>query len=237
MTFNIQEFSSIVGHKGLARAPHFMVNINAPAGMPNPSNDLKFRIDSVNIPGRQINAFEFKPYGPSFKIGFSEQHGEVSINVMLSPDLAEKKYFLRWQDIIVGYGRGATNFGMGTFDIGYYDDYKTTINIFQYDMTGRLRYTCNLIDAWPVSITDLPSDWSNDIFHRLGVTFHYRLFQDEAPGFYDTVLTEMRNESYSDGTVVNSNPNPINTGPGGLMETPSNLNGQTPTQQDTTLTG
>lgn len=237
MVFNIQEFSSIVGHKGLARVPHFMVNITSPAGLPTPSNDLKFRIDSINMPGRQINAFEFKPYGPAFKIGYGEQHGEVSINIMLSPDLAEKKYFLRWQDIIVGYGRGSNNLGMGTFDIGYYDDYKAIIDIFQYDQTGQQRYACKIIDAWPVSISDLPSDWSVDMYHRLGVTFHYRLFQDETSGYYDSVLTEMANESYQDGVAYNGNPNPINSGPGGLMETPSATEGQTSLQQDTTLTG
>lgn len=118
---------------------------------------------------------------------------------------------MRWQDIIVGYGRGVTNFRPGTFDVGYYDDYKGTIDIFQYNIIGQQVYQCKLIDAWPVGISDLPADWSAENIHRLQVTFHYRLFQDETPGFYDQVSGEMEAESYSDGIVLNNNPNPINS--------------------------
>lgn len=106
MPFNIQEFSSEVGRRNVARVPHFMVGINGP--IPSPV-EMRLRIETVSFPGRQINSFEYRSYGPPYKIGYAEQYGEVSMSILLSPNFQEKLFFQRWQDLIVGMGRGATS--------------------------------------------------------------------------------------------------------------------------------
>lgn len=89
----------------------------------------------------------------------------------------------------------------GTYDIGYYDDYKGRINIFQYDVTGQMRYACTLIDAWPVNVADLQGDWSSDSLHRLMVTFMYRQYRDEQEGYYDGLLNNIQDTTYNDGAA------------------------------------
>lgn len=217
MPFDVQEAAANL-NKGFARASHAVVSISSPQGMTQaPAQDLRFRIETINIPGRQINTFEFKPYGPAYRIGYAEQHGEVSINVLLSPDFSEKLFFQRWQDLIVGYARGIDNLVAGTFDIGYYNKYISNVDIFQYDKLGDLVYSCKLVEAWPVGISDLPADWSSDTLHRLQVTFVYRYFKDESPGFYNETMQDLA-ENYQDGVVepvstnISGNPSPTPLG-------------------------
>lgn len=200
---DIGSFSAIIGQNGVARSSDFMVNITKPKKLNfNVPSDLRARIDTINIPGRTIQSFEYKSYGPAYKIGYNDLYGDCQINIMLSPNFREKQFFQRWQDLIVGFGRSSTNFEQpGAFDIGYYHDYIGTVDIFQYNKLGQRVYSCALVDAWPISITDLPADWSTDGIHRLGVSFCYRLFNDDTSGDQQIAASQA---NYGDGVVTNS---------------------------------
>ena len=44
---------------------------------------------------------------------------------------------------------------------------------YQYDLTDKLAYSVDLIEAYPIAVNQLDLDWSNDGHHKLVVVFAY----------------------------------------------------------------
>jgi hypothetical protein len=65
-------------------------------------------------------------------------------------------------------------------NIRYKQEYATILTINQYDVTNKLSYSCNLYDAFPVSVNQMDLDWSGDGYHKLNVTFAYTYWQNNS---------------------------------------------------------
>ena len=177
---NVQDFISHIGQTGLANLSRFDCLITGVAGMPETQAGLTYRIRSASFPGRGVGIIDYVTYGPPQAIGIESTTSAFSIDVILSEDFAEKLYFERWQDKCVGYARGSATPLVGMFDIGFYDEYKGTVQIRQYDAADNIVHSCTLIEAWPVDVGDIQSSWHSDELASINVKLAYRYYINDA---------------------------------------------------------
>lgn len=135
MSFSIDRFGSEIGRRGVAKPSLFYVNVFSPRGMTARGDNLPLRIESCNFPGRRLLTTVLRYAGPPRMIPYSfDKNGVFSFNTIMSEDLYEREYFMQWQDLAAGgtvrTDRSSKN--AGQFDVGFYDDYVSRIEILQF---------------------------------------------------------------------------------------------------------
>jgi len=180
MAFNIQNMISQGLKGGVAKTSHFEVLISRPAGLrlgpAISAEDLRYRADSVEIPGRNIMTIDqrFSMNGPINKVPYAQTHGDITITFLLSQDLKEKDFFEKWQESMLD----TTPQGFGqAFNVKYFDSYKSNLDIRQFDERGRLQNTIRLVDAYPIIMNGIQMAWSDDQIARLSLQFAFRYYE------------------------------------------------------------
>ncbi len=107
--FNVENMITTLNTQGLAKTSHFEVYVNAGnvGGDSKVERDLAFRIESVDLPGRNLlfTDHKFGNIGPINKIPNGGQtYTDVTMSIICSEDLREKEYFEWWQEQMVNHG-------------------------------------------------------------------------------------------------------------------------------------
>lgn len=186
MAFNVQNIISSLNKTGVAKASHVEVQITPPPKLDlGSTRDLMFRVDSVELPGRTVQTIDHKfiNYGPINKVAYAPVYGDVSISFILSNDLREKYYIEQWQDLMID--TDALTEGtepMRKFNAQYFDDYVGTVDIRQYNESGKHTTTHKLIQAYPIIINPISMGWNESDIARMTVQFAYRYYKVEKDG-------------------------------------------------------
>ena len=98
-------------------------------------------------------------------------HEPAGIAFIVDDDMQQKVFFDAW----LNYINPQYN-----YNFRYKGDYVTTVTINQYDVTGELSYSVDLIDAYPISMNQMDLDWASDGYHKLSVTFAYTYWQNNS---------------------------------------------------------
>ena len=191
MAFNVNKMIHEGLRFGVAKTSDFEVRINPPeklARVTEMTRELSFRADTVEIPGRTAMTIDhrFSNNGPINKVPYAQLYPDVTITFLLSDDLGEKKYMELWQskmlDTTPSNGVAAGQLYKHTgFNVKYFDDYKSTINIKQYDRTGLEQNEIILIDAYPIIINGIQMGWGDDSIAKLSVQFALRYYEIKSP--------------------------------------------------------
>jgi hypothetical protein len=194
MAFTVNEFISNINSRGVAYKSDFEVRIlprqgfrseyirrSGPAAIsPNAVlEDLTFRIEATELPGRAVQTIDYRDHGVLRKIGYNAQYSDVGITIICSEDLREREFFDIWQDIIVGDHRSLVDTGVidKKFNAGYYDDYICDMELIQYNrQTQKETYKVKLEEVYPLQISPLQVAWSDGEVHKLSITLAYRYY-------------------------------------------------------------
>jgi len=157
-------------------------NTNMFSGMERQTDlrKLSLRAQSVNLPGRNLSTSnDTNIYGPEREIVEGVTYAEeISIDFQASSELTERVFFENWQ-------RQA--FNETTWNIGYYNDYVGSMEIYILDKQNKKRYGIKLHDVFPKTIgpNSLAYD-ANDTLMLTPVSFSFRywtsLDQNQNPG-------------------------------------------------------
>ena len=189
MAFDIDSFTAEMHSVGFARPSDFEVEIGGDIlskvgssfGL---SSSLMFRVNTAELPQRNVEAISYAEYGAPYKIGGGVNYVDTPISIICSPDLREREFFMRWQDLIGGFHRNPdldADQRKNQFNIGYYDNYvaKKGITIYQLDQQGFKTYAVDLIDAYPLVINPLSLSWANGSeVQVMNVTIAFRYFEE-----------------------------------------------------------
>jgi hypothetical protein len=191
MAFDIDSFTAEMHSVGFARSSNFEVeisgniisNISGPGTEFGLSSSLLLLINSATFPGRGVTDITYKDYGAPYKIGGQLNYVPIDIQIICSPDLREREFFMRWQDLIGGLHRNPglnTNIRHSEFDIGYYNDYvcKKGFTLYQLDQNGFKTYAIDLIDSFPMQVAVQSYNWDSSDLQILNVTMAYRYFEE-----------------------------------------------------------
>ena len=175
-------------------------NQNVFGGMERQSElrKISLRAQNVTLPGRNLaTTQESNVYGPDREIVEGVTYADdISMSFQASSGLDERVFFENWQ-------RQA--FNEKTWNIGYYNDYIGTIEMYVLDKQEQRRYGIKLWEVFPKTIgaNDLAYD-SNDQIMLLPVSFTFRywtsLDQNQNPQInvfdrvFDTVVNTAERE-------------------------------------------
>jgi hypothetical protein len=201
MPFNIEDFNSSISKSGVASTSQFeamilggpgsytggTTNILSTFGL---EEGMRFRIESVNLPGRNLTTLDQNYHGPSRAMPYRFTQQPVTMTVILSRDMREREIFMRWQDYFVGHYRVNPNRNVmvGQFDTKYYQDGIGTIKILQYSIpvkntsssysktsadNYKLQTEILLEEAYPISVNDIAMAWGDEGYGKLQVEIRY----------------------------------------------------------------
>ncbi len=170
---DIKEFrSSFTGE--LAKPSRFKVIVNLPASLGSTidSRTLALRCENAALPGRTLATSDLRIYGPTEKYPYQTTYDDIALTFICDSNMIEKAAFDAWMEKI--NPRTSWNFE-------YKSNYASRITIIQYDNSDNEVHKVNLIDAFPIAVSQLDLDWSSDApYHKLNVVFAYTYWETEA---------------------------------------------------------
>ena len=136
---------------------------------PKKLRDISLRCESVSLPGRNLSTVtDANIYGPVREIVEGVTFAEdLTMIFQASSGLDERVFFENWQKLA---------FNEDTWDVQYYNDYTSIIEIYLLDKQDQRRYGLKLYEAFPktVSSTELNYGTSGEIIKTsVGMTFRY----------------------------------------------------------------
>ena len=129
---------------------------------------IYLRCEAVTLPGRNVSTMtDTNIYGPTREVVEGVTYAEdVTLTFQSSSDLDERTYFEQWQENM---------FNPDTWNLGYYNDYVGTVEIYILDKQDQRQYGLKLHEAFPKSInaTSLSAASSNEII-KVDIAFSFR---------------------------------------------------------------
>ena len=149
---NVSDFTGVISSKGLASSNKFEVSISFPASLRvnNGNNDLNLMCDSATIAGKTIQSTPEINYGVRREVAYNAPTlGDLTLSFYCTEELEEKKKLDQWQNLMV---KTTTRQGdVGSYDIGYYDNYAkdTKITVTKLSVSGKPTYKHEYRDVFP----------------------------------------------------------------------------------------
>ena len=177
MPFNIDTFKSSIENDGYLKNSHFQVGFVPPILLginSNVSNMIRFRTDSFTAPGINILAADINRYGvgPSQKQPYNVAFNEASIGVLVDQNGDLYNMWNEWiRRIFEHSGQASTQ--IPSYSVEYKDNYSTTIQIIMFDQTGEPVKTIDLFQAFPLTISNVPLNWSDNSLVKLNINLTY----------------------------------------------------------------
>lgn len=166
----IDKFKQQVHSQGILRGNRFKVKMYPPLSLMIGQDDdaLERYATAVTLPGRNVGLLERSEYGEARSVGVVHEHGECSVDFILSEDTRERRYIERWQDLI---------FNPLQQKYGYYSNYIGKVEIHLLGHNNRkTEASYELQEAFPTSIGDLSLEYGDGTMKTMSVTFKYRRY-------------------------------------------------------------
>ena len=139
----------------------------------NITETFSFRCEKAELPGRTLaTAEDAVGGGPSLKLPYDVTYNDITLSIICSADMKERKFFEEWMDRIIGRG-GRTNAGL----VSYYSDYAlgVSLKVEQLNEAGTTLIAYTLQDIYPTALTPMNAAWEEtNTYQRFGVTLAYR---------------------------------------------------------------
>ena len=157
--------SEVVRPGNFARQYNYTVDFTSPAGMSAATEEMLMRCETIVFPGQNISTTEDNlRIGPLRDHASNVTYGDITAVFFCSADLAERKFFEEWQNLIFNED----------FQMGYYDQYKTDMVIKQYNEFHQNSYSVKVHEVYPKSFTDMELNTTEKTsFHKFTVTLSF----------------------------------------------------------------
>ena len=177
---------------GYAQPNRFEVLITRPQASADENRQVSMRCESINLPGRNLNTTtDSNIYGPTREIVDGVTYADdIAMTFQASSGLEERVFFEEWQTLA---------FDERTWNVGYYNDYISTVDVYLLDRQDNRRYGLKFHEAFPKTInaTELNQGTNNEII-KLEVVLSFRYWttldiERQRPSLgdkiFDTILT------------------------------------------------
>lgn len=185
---DLNKFTSyITSNGGIAKSNRYRVIL--PSNQIDTTTDLNLLCESTSLPFLQIGTKEMIVGPKPFKIGNQRLTDDVTMTFLLTNTYSIKKYFDRWQKLIV----------KDNYEVGYHNEYVRDIQIDQLSdnvvyvpksgpddglrgptnnvdpvaLEPKIVYSCVLKNAFPTSVSQIDLNTSNGEAVKLTVQFSY----------------------------------------------------------------
>ena len=188
MSFSVGTFrTKLESGGGPAYGDRYHVAFNAPTGVEfeaatyiktegvtNITSRLSWLCDTINIPSRSLTTTEFRTYGLPVKRPYGSVYTESQMEFLCTRNMGEKKFFDAWLNYI---------FNNNSYDIAYYDNYVTDIDIYHFDRSAtdandlsKSTYHIKLEEAYPTLVGEISMNHTATEVLKLPITFTYKKY-------------------------------------------------------------
>lgn len=189
MPFSIDEFKGYVaGGGGILKNNRFAVRMTVPKALRGKSisgssvtdmnRGIEFFAERVTLPGMSLQTSEMRRLGiGNLEKGFwGAAFTDCDITFRIDQKSKLWNYFQIWMNTIYNFSDGNNN----NYELEYKDNIVAPVSIFVYNeqTPKKPTITVDLIDAYPVSISDVSLNWGDQDFVRLNVRFNFRTWQE-----------------------------------------------------------
>ena len=188
MSFSVETFrAKLEEGGGPAYVDRYHVSFKAPDGVIKEANAylatentekitsrLSWLCDTINIPSRSLTTTEFRTYGLPVKRPYGSVYTESQMEFLCTRNMGEKKFFDAWLNYI---------FNNRSYDMAYYDNYTTDIDIYHFDRTatdandlGKSTYHIKLEEAYPTLVGEVSMNHTATEILKIPITFTYKKY-------------------------------------------------------------
>ncbi len=169
--------SFLHGRDGYAKPARYEVVIGLPRGATKTESvnnsiarQVSYHCETIDFPGRQLSSKpDLSTYGIEREIVYGQLFDDVSATFYVSTDHKEQKFFNDWQSIAAS---------PEDFNIGYYYDYVSAVDIYQLDERDTRRLGIRLLEAFPKTLGPISMSYgSTNAIEKLTVTFKYKRWE------------------------------------------------------------
>lgn len=149
------------------------------------SEDLSFLCDAVEFPGQSLTSSEYRIPGKlKLKVPYLRELNEITVSFYHNDKIPLYAYFTNWIQNISPTNSTNEYFNniVGSMSIVQFDEVAGVRgfirDIFSSPIGGvntnlRKYMTVDLENVYPLSFSSMPSNWADDGFHKMNVTFFY----------------------------------------------------------------
>ena len=132
---------------------------------------ISLRCESISMPGRNLNTTtDSNIYGPTREVVDGVTYAEdINMTFVASSGLGERVFFEEWQKLA---------FDESTWDVGYYNDYVSIIEVYILDRQDQRTFGLKLWECFPKTITgtELNQATNNEII-KTSISFSFRYWE------------------------------------------------------------
>lgn len=171
MTFSINDFNSKINRYGLSKSNLFHVVVNTPPCLQSEFSSefygtgLQFFCRSAEVPDMAIETVPVYHQGTGLPVQRTNGMRMSNLNTvfMLDSEFRVKHFFHGWLQRMYNYSidniHGEVD-GQLPYEIGYPDDYKTTVTVTQFSSNSTDNfYTYRYLNAFPTTIGSVSLSW------------------------------------------------------------------------------
>ena len=180
---NINEIINSITSSGVAYNNRYEVLINYPTALIqknyNSIREISVRCESISVPGRSFSTTPYRFYGPARNMPYETTYsGELSMSVIVSADLRERRFFESWMDSICN---------PFNYKMNYYDQYTTNMEIRILNKTDTSSQIFLVEEVYPKALGEiqLGYDKDNEIMKQ-EVTLSFRKYQSAYTPYVST---------------------------------------------------
>ena len=188
MSFSVENFrAKLESGGGPAYGDRYHIYFNPPAAVATEATAmmqheaassvtqrLSWLCDTINIPSRSLTTTEFRTYGLPVKRPYGSVYTESQMEFLCTRNMGEKKFFDAWLNYV---------FDNNSYDIAYYDNYTTDIDIYHFDRTAKdandlskSTYHIKLIEAYPTLVGEISMNHTATEILKIPITFTYKKY-------------------------------------------------------------
>lgn len=171
---------------GLARSNKFLVSLTPPSstltgllGQERSSysnsqlQNILLLCDSAQLPGVTVNTTPIRSFGEVREIPYEQNYEPITLSFFVDAQMSVKKLFDNWLL--------STQIG-DTRKFNYYDTYTSPLTIYVQDMAEKTRYSVEMYEAYPKTVSAVQMDYANKDVMKLQVTMMYKYWRSNQIG-------------------------------------------------------
>lgn len=145
---------------------------------------LRFLCETVSIPGQAIVPIQYQDYGNPYTMGQSmTQNTDLNVSFIVERGWKVDRMINQWMNMVVDCNptsKSGEQHPLSSYDVGYYNDYVGTVQVYKYDMQGDIECIYTYQDAYPIQKNQVDLSWaSQNEICKLNVGFSYRSWSVE----------------------------------------------------------
>ena len=161
---------------GLARKHKFTVEIISPkalTGNPQKGNKnpgsvkpdtIEFLASAASLPGKSFTTTTHRMYGFGLEVPYEAKYEPVQLTFLNTNDYSPRTFFEDWMANIAR---------IGSYNMHYYNDFISTVKIHAYDDQDIKRYSCELVESYPKSMSAIEMGWDGVDVQTFTVDIQY----------------------------------------------------------------